>query len=87
VSSECSDRSVVISIEDDGSGIPERERGRIFDRFVQGTSERRSHSGSGLGLSIARGFAERVGGTIQVASAAAPLKGAKIEIRLPVAQQ
>jgi two-component system sensor histidine kinase KdpD len=87
VSSECSNRSVVISIEDDGSGIPERERGRIFDRFVQGTSERRAHSGSGLGLSIARGFAERVGGTIQVASAAAPLKGAKIEIRLPVAQQ
>jgi two-component system sensor histidine kinase KdpD len=87
VSSESDDCSVMISIEDDGTGIPERDRARIFDRFVQGTSERHSHSGSGLGLSIARGFAERVGGTIHVASAEAPLKGAKFEIRLPVAQQ
>jgi signal transduction histidine kinase len=76
------DTIVVIAIEDDGKGIPEREREHMFKRFVQGSN---STSGSGLGLSIAKGFAERIGGTISAGSATPPLNGARIEIRLPMA--
>lgn len=46
---------------DTGTGVPPEERGRIFDSFVQG--EATPHTGVGLGLSIARNIARRLGGT------------------------
>jgi two-component system sensor histidine kinase KdpD len=85
VSAAISHRSLLVSVQDDGPGIPAVDRDRVFDRFFQGTSDGRTQVGSGLGLSIAKGFAERIGGTIKATSAAPPLGGASIEIVLPLA--
>jgi two-component system, OmpR family, sensor histidine kinase KdpD len=67
------DRSnVVISIEDDGKGIPTAELERVFDKFrrLQQPSDR--GKGVGLGLSISKGFVEAMGGRI---AAASPIHG------------
>jgi two-component system sensor histidine kinase KdpD len=67
------DRSnVVISIEDDGQGIPTEELERVFDKFrrLQQPSDR--GKGVGLGLSISKGFVEAMGGRI---AAASPIHG------------
>ncbi len=72
---------LTVGVEDDGPGIPVEERDRVFRRFYQG---RPSGAGSGLGLSIAKGFAEIIGGTIRAGRAEEPLRGAKIEVLLPV---
>ncbi|MBT64415.1 MAG: hypothetical protein CML13_14530 [Puniceicoccaceae bacterium] len=58
-------------VEDTGEGIkPELlEHGRIFDAFTQGdSSSRRSHEGLGLGLSLCKSIADRLGGSIRVQS-------------------
>ncbi|MCY4754861.1 sensor histidine kinase [Pelomonas aquatica] len=49
----------VIRVSDDGPGIPEPERTRVFDRFFRGTSGSQDPEGSGLGLSIVRAIAEK----------------------------
>jgi two-component system sensor histidine kinase KdpD len=87
VSSSPQPGCLLISVEDDGDGIPKADRTRIFERFFQGGSDSRVKSGSGLGLSIAKGFAERVGGSIRACSAEQPLRGAKIEIELPLVRE
>ena len=55
-----------LEVEDDGPGISEGELRRIFDRFYR-VEEGRA-SGSGLGLSIARELAERMGGSVRSSS-------------------
>ncbi|MET1110083.1 MAG: HAMP domain-containing sensor histidine kinase [Allosphingosinicella sp.] len=70
---------VRIVVADDGQGIAEADRERIFEPFH---TSRRGEGGSGLGLSIARSLLTACGGTI----AAAPGdKGAQFELCLPVA--
>jgi heavy metal sensor kinase len=59
-----------IAIRDEGPGIPQSERERIFDRFVQLDSSRR-HEGAGLGLPIARWIAEAHGGRLDLAESSA----------------
>ena len=59
--------AIRISVTDSGAGIAEADRARIFDRFVQLDSSRRS-SGAGLGLTIARWIAEAHGGSLVVES-------------------
>jgi two-component system, OmpR family, sensor kinase len=51
-----------LEVADDGPGIPEAERSRVFDRFYRRTGS--SGAGSGLGLAIVRAVAERHGGTV-----------------------
>lgn len=53
---------IVISVEDDGPGIPDAERARVFDRFFRGS--RASATGSGLGLAIVERIVEFHDGTI-----------------------
>jgi signal transduction histidine kinase len=60
------DNGVVISVEDDGPGIPPEQRGQVFERFYRGDG--RQASGSGLGLAIALELAEAMGGTLGVES-------------------
>lgn len=72
----------VLAVADDGAGVPEAERERIFERFVRLDDARsRDDGGAGLGLAIARDVVARHGGTLTVREAAAG--GACFEVRLP----
>ncbi|ORT55494.1 HAMP domain-containing sensor histidine kinase [Streptomyces sp. CB03238] len=76
-------RHVVLTVADDGAGVPEPERERIFERFVRLDDARsRDEGGAGLGLAIARDVAVRHGGTLTVGRAVEG--GALFALRLPV---
>jgi signal transduction histidine kinase len=73
---------LTILVDDDGPGIPPRERERIFDRFYRSdTGRSRAAGGSGLGLAISRAIAESHGGRLEAASS--PLGGARLSLELP----
>jgi len=75
--------SVLISVSDQGPGIPEADLPLVFEKFFQ--SERRNDSkvkGTGLGLAIVRHVAEAHGGSVAVRSA--PEKGSTFSISLPL---
>ena len=58
-----------VSVKDQGTGIPEEFRSRIFQRFAQAdSSDTREKGGTGLGLSITKAIVERHGGVINYAS-------------------
>jgi signal transduction histidine kinase len=60
---------VLLSVRDDGVGIPKSEQQRIFERFYRVDKARsRETGGTGLGLSIVRHVAERHGGRVEVES-------------------
>ncbi|MEU9228818.1 ATP-binding protein [Streptomyces massasporeus] len=76
------DRAVV-GVADDGDGVPEDDRERIFERFVRLDAARsRDDGGAGLGLAIARDVAVRHGGTLTAGRG--PAGGALFELRLPL---
>lgn len=77
--------SVVISIEDEGKGIPTEELQRVFDRFRRMEEPSDRQKGAGLGLAIAKGFVEAMGGRIAAASPIADGHGTRILISLPKA--
>jgi signal transduction histidine kinase len=59
--------ATLIEVSDEGPGIPEAERGRVFERFYRSDSARASSDGgSGLGLAIARWIVDLHGGEIRV---------------------
>jgi signal transduction histidine kinase len=73
-----------ISVTDDGPGVPEPDRDRIWDRFVRLDDDRsRPGGGSGLGLAMVRELAVAHGGTAEV-HGREPGPGAEFVIRLPV---
>lgn len=73
-----------IEVHDSGPGIAPADQERIFQRFTRlGHHLTRATQGSGLGLSIARGLAERLGGDITVESE--PGRGAVFTLSLPLA--
>ena len=72
---------VELMIEDDGVGIPEEDRIRIFDRGVRLDSGK---PGTGLGLAISKSVIEKHGGKIWVESK--PGKGARFCFALPAAK-
>lgn len=78
------DGSVVLSVADDGPGIPADQRGRVFERFSR-LDEARSHDagGTGLGLAITRAIVEAHDGEIRVED---HRPGAKFVIRVPSAR-
>ncbi len=69
VRAQVSDDEVIISVRDDGEGIPLREQARIFDRFarLENTANRRTQ-GAGLGLYICRAIVAAHGGRIWLRS-------------------
>ena len=77
--------AVVISIEDEGKGIPTAELERVFDRFRRMEQPSDRTQGAGLGLAIAKGFVEAMGGRIAAASPIMDGKGTRILISLPKA--
>lgn len=59
---------VQLQVEDEGDGIPAGEAEHIFDRFHRAEKGDQVRAGTGLGLTIARGFIEAMGGTISAAN-------------------
>ncbi|MBV8060017.1 MAG: sensor histidine kinase KdpD [Alphaproteobacteria bacterium] len=72
-----------VSVIDQGDGISEGERERIFDMFYRVTSGAHHTGGSGLGLAISRGFIEAHAGRIEALPGPDGM-GTQIIIRLPV---
>ena len=71
---------VRFAVDDDGPGIPEGERERVFERFIQGSGAAR---GSGLGLAFCKLVIEQLGGRIWADGS--PLGGTRIAFELPPA--
>lgn len=79
-----SDGVVEIAVTDQGVGIPESERDRVFERFFRVDSARsRNTGGTGLGLSIVKHVVQNHGGDVRVWSH--PGSGSTFTIRLPEA--
>lgn len=75
-------KEVVLSITDQGLGIPKKDLGHIFDRFFRVDKARsRAQGGTGLGLAISKEIIERFGGRIWVESAEG--QGSTFSISLP----
>ena len=73
---------VVLSVLDDGPGIPEADLPRLFDRFYRADSSRtRTSGGAGLGLAIVRAIVTAHGGRIEAANL--PTGGARMTVVLP----
>ncbi|MFZ0627485.1 MAG: HAMP domain-containing sensor histidine kinase [Acidimicrobiia bacterium] len=71
---------VVLSVSDTGTGIDPDDLPHVFDRHYTGRQRRVRNEGSGLGLSIVKGLAERLGGTVTAESR--PGHGTTITVRL-----
>lgn len=77
--------TVWMEVSDDGIGIPEKDRERIFDRFYRVDKARsRESGGTGLGLSIAREIVSRHHGSIALAPH--PGQGTTVRLTLPISQ-
>jgi two-component system sensor histidine kinase QseC len=72
--------SYEIVVEDDGPGIPQSERTKVFERFYRGQFV--TASGTGLGLSIAQRAAARLGGDLRLCEARDG-HGCRLELRVP----
>ncbi|NUR86360.1 MAG: HAMP domain-containing histidine kinase [Nonomuraea sp.] len=76
----------VVEVADDGPGIPEDQREQVFRRFTRLDRGRsRDQGGSGLGLPISRDIATAHGGTLHVEDAEGAVTGARLVLRLPLA--
>jgi signal transduction histidine kinase len=73
----------VCEVTDEGIGVPEVDRARIFDRFTRGANVAGRIAGSGIGLAIVRQVVEQHGGDVSVTSVEG--KGSTFTIRLPLA--
>lgn len=74
-----------ISVEDEGIGIPDQEKEKIFERFKQLDSGiRKSHKGHGLGLSVSRALVEIINGVITFSPS--PGEGSVFQINLKEAE-
>ncbi|TSA85515.1 HAMP domain-containing protein [Deinococcus detaillensis] len=62
---------VIFEVRDTGVGIPPEHLSRIFERFYRVDAARTRSDGSGVGLTIAKGLVERMGGSLKVESSAA----------------
>src|SRR5262249_12876606 len=72
-----------LAVEDDGPGIPEQDRSRVFQSFVQLDARPGKKVGYGLGLAIVKRAIEWHGGDVCVAESA--LGGAQVRAHWPVA--
>jgi signal transduction histidine kinase len=78
------DTEVVLTVDDDGPGIPVEERERVFQRFTRLDDGRaRDAGGLGLGLSMVKAITDQHGGSVVIDDA--PLGGARVRVRLPAA--
>ncbi len=80
------EREAVVTVEDEGPGVPEELRAAIFNRFHSVRPEEEFGRHSGLGLAIARAIAEGHGGGISVGDRPDGRPGAWFEARIPLVQ-
>jgi PAS domain S-box-containing protein len=81
------EETAVISVRDDGIGIPEESLGSIFEMFSQvDRSIERSTGGLGIGLALVKGLVEMHGGTV-TAESLGPGRGSEFTVRLPILER
>ena len=79
----CSSDAAILTVEDQGHGIPSEDLPRVFEPFYRAESARRlGKAGIGLGLAVARRIASAHGGTISVESELG--QGSRFQVRLPL---
>jgi two-component system, NtrC family, nitrogen regulation sensor histidine kinase NtrY len=71
-----------LTVDDDGKGVAAESRAKIFEPYVTTKA-----TGTGLGLAIAKKIALEHGGTLEVATAAAPTGGARFVLTVPLASE
>ncbi|MGD8810866.1 MAG: sensor histidine kinase, partial [Gammaproteobacteria bacterium] len=74
------DAMAVVSVADNGPGIPASERDRVFERFAR-LDQARSKPGNGLGLALVKAVAEQHGGSLELAD---NVPGLIVRLRLPI---
>jgi two-component system sensor histidine kinase KdpD len=84
IGARASNGMVTLAVTDEGPGIPEAEREKVFDLFYRVTEGDRRPTGTGLGLAIVRGFVEAHGGRVRALAGPAG-RGTSIEMDLPAA--
>ena len=77
------DGFVVITVSDDGPGIAEEDRPRIFERHYSSVRRPGRSAGTGLGLTIVSELVAQMGGTVEVESPLADGHGTRFAVRLP----
>jgi signal transduction histidine kinase len=81
-----SDGRILVTVADDGPGIPAADRERVFDRFTRLDDARaRDDGGSGLGLAIVRELVRRHGGRVRLLDVPSGGPGLLVEVDLPAA--
>jgi two-component system sensor histidine kinase KdpD len=75
--------TVRIMVMDEGPGLPDEDREKVFDKFYRVRAGDSQRAGTGLGLAIARGFMEAMGGAITAANRSDG-PGAVFTLTLPV---
>lgn len=90
---------ICVRVIDNGPGIPEKDRPKLFTPFFRGSNVKESVTGTGLGLVIARNVVERLGGSLLLHSPLPPedlfflgvsgeeQPGSAFEIRLPASEE
>ncbi|ONI74545.1 histidine kinase [Kribbella sp. ALI-6-A] len=79
------DSEAVLTVDDDGPGIPRERRQEIFERFTRLDAARdRDHGGAGLGLAIVADITRAHDGRVEVCES--PLGGARFRLRLPLTE-
>jgi two-component system sensor histidine kinase KdpD len=76
----------LLTVSDEGRGIPEQDVERIFDRFYRVNHANGKLAGTGLGLTVCRGFIEAQGGLISAGNRKDKM-GAVFTLRFPVPAQ
>ena len=84
------DEHVRLSVEDEGPGVPEELRERVFQKFFRamrdGDSGGKRFTGTGMGLAIAQGIVEAHGGRIWI-EAGTDNRGARVVVTLPTTDE
>ena len=73
----------MISVVDDGPGIPKEDLEKVFEKFYRVRDGDGRPAGTGLGLAICRAIAQAMGGTIRAESPVAAGRGSRFVVELP----
>ena len=85
LSAEADGDFLEVSVSDQGPGIPNEERSRVFDKFYRAPEVRGRIPGTGMGLAIVRRIVEAHGGKIDVTSEQG--KGSRFSFSIPIARK